>query len=158
MIFKALDGSTFSLEILGYEFPENNCDIYSLNWLMLRVVAKDAEQVVVWDTVEQYMDTYGAYYLHIWLTQIANRNLIPLHIQTGWIDELYFDVIEITESVSLSIKCRYCRFIDGHLVTIRSHFNYEIDLQDFKAAVEQWQSDIEKFPTRVNLYGTTLFL
>jgi hypothetical protein len=158
MIFNSIDGSTFCLEILGYEFFDNDHDMYASNWLMLRMIAKDPEENVVWNAVEPYMDTYGAYYLGHWFSKIVAGHLVPLTVRTGWIDELDFDVTEITDCVKLKVKCRYHRFVDGHRVLIRSGFDYEIDREEFKAASEQWQADIARFPTRVNHYGSTLFL
>jgi hypothetical protein len=148
MIFKAVDGFTLSLEILDYQFPENDYGMYDSNWLMLRIIATNPGST--WETVDPCMDTYGAENLYRWFTQIADGNIVRLILSTGYIEGIDFAVSQITEHVHLTVKNRYYRVIDDRRHLFRSTYMYQIELHDFKAAIEQWGLEIQKFPTRVN--------
>lgn len=148
MILKSIDGSELSLEILDYEFPQNDHDKYDSNWLMVRIKATNPGST--WETVDPCMDTYGAYNLYRWFTQIADGNLVPLRLPNGYIEEIDFEVTQITEYVHLTMKNRYHHFVNDHRNLIHATYNYRILLEDFKTATAEWGLEIQKFPTRVH--------
>lgn len=148
MLLKSVDGSTFELQILGYEFPHNEDDEYDSNWLIVRIVAKNAENT--WETVEACMDTYGAQELYNWLDVIVNGSETHLQLKKGFLEhELNFELISSTsQHLSIRVRCRFHRVLKGYLYLIRTAFDYQLEREQLRQAAQVWLSEIQQFPTR----------
>src|SRR5688500_1987016 len=146
MKLTSIDGSTFELTIVGYEFPDNlptdNND-YDANWLILIAEAFHPQR---WQTSGPFMTTWEAKKLRDWLVEVASGKTDEAKLRFTE-SEIRFTVLENLDDVTtLQITYKYVDVQRRDVEQINSTFR--ITRENLEQAVKAWTLEIASFPIR----------
>jgi hypothetical protein len=146
MTLTGTNGSTFSVRIAGYQFPDINDDEDTSNWLNVEVSLEGFGQR--WKSVSPSLMTWELEILADWFKDIFRGN--NSFDDIGFIEpNLRFRLMKRDEDTlhirtTLSLECKPSWWSDADQYT----FDLSVDASQIKGAIENLKGQMRHFPQR----------
>jgi hypothetical protein len=148
-----LDGSFFSLDIVGYQFPDHQDDYWDSNWLMMQIQVQFSEHF--WSVKDPCLTTFEIQKLIEWLHQLSNNvtdndslGFTEPYVQFEW-------TIDHNRARSLRVNYRQPPKRGIHSWEDTISIDFLSSQIPFAEIIEDLQNQLAKFPQRAFRIGAT---
>jgi hypothetical protein len=153
MKLKNLDGSSFSLDIVGYQFPDHQDDYWDANWLMMQIQIQLSEHF--WSVKDPCLTTFEVQKLIEWFHQLSIH--ATDNTSLGFTEHyIQFELI-IDHNENQSLRLNYIRPPkEGIIYSEKDTISIDFPSSQipFAEIIEDLQNQLAKFPQRVFRIGT----
>jgi hypothetical protein len=141
-----LDGSSFSLDIIGYQYPDHNDEYWDSNWLNIRIHAQLSERS--WSVIDPCLTTFEVQRLIDWFRIQSqkgdDRNQLNFTEPT-----LQFEFV-IDHAGNQNLRVNYRHHVSKTRAGVENiSIDFPVNQVSFSEVIEELESQLQEFPQRV---------
>ncbi len=142
-----LEGSFVSIDIMGYQFPDNINDYWDSNWLMVQIYVKSP--VHSWTVIVPCLTVMDLRNLTNWFLQVSQN--IQTKNSPYFVENYILFTLVIDDLGNKCIRVDLNIHLPGRIELVNENLTLDFPFSeiDFSEVIEDLQNQLTKYPQRV---------